>query len=231
MVGEPFDLKPSTSRRDRPPDQTVAPNDSTSGELGPRKWKTLMPHDGSGTRSGRDLAGGLVRVGTLAGNWGRAPCGTGCRLAGLLAHGNWHALGLTTLILTVLVEACDVKCRNRFQNGMMRTVTVYLPRASFGKMNAASTPQPRWIPQALLSWNGSDWHTCGKGDLLGAFGLDRCGNELGQNGLIWEAMILPPVFRTVMRMKRCSPSQPGTVHPGSGRRMLVPPGPRMICVA
>jgi len=53
MIGEPFDLKPSTSSLDRPPLQTVAPNVSTSGELfGRRKWMTLMPHDGTGTRSG-----------------------------------------------------------------------------------------------------------------------------------------------------------------------------------
>jgi len=65
----------------------------------------------------------------------------------------------------------------------MCTVTVYLPSLSRGAMNAASTPQPRWIPQALLSWNGSDWQTCGNGDFAGASGLERWGNESGQNAV------------------------------------------------
>jgi hypothetical protein len=84
--------------------------------------------------------------------------------------------------------------------------------------------QPRWIPQALLSWNGSDWHTCGNGDFAGASGLERWGNESGQNGPTWEATILPAVFRTVMRIKRCSPCQPSAVQPGMGRRTIAPPG-------
>src|SRR5262249_13925251 len=208
MSGDPFDLKPSTSSRDRPPLQTVAPNVSTSADLARvRIWKTLMPHDGSGTRSGRDAVGGLVRVGTLAGNWGRAPRETGCRLAGRAAHG-WNGPqlpGLTTLTLTIAVEFRGERCRTRCQKRMIRTVTVYLPSLRRGSMKPASTPQPRWIPQALLSWNPLDGHPSGKGERLGASGLDRWGTELTQNGPTWEAMILPAVFRTVMRTKRCSP--------------------------
>src|SRR5258708_1613345 len=172
MIGELFDLKPSTSSRDRPPTQTVAPNVTTSGALfGPPKWNTSMPHEGSGTRSGRDAAGGLVRVGTFAGSFGRVPCETGRRFAGRPAHG-WNGpqlLGLTTLILTVAVEVRGVRCRNCFHGRVMSTLSVYLPSLSRGKMMAASTPQPRWMPQALLSWNGSDWHCCGNGEFAGAF--------------------------------------------------------------
>jgi len=69
MIGEPFDLKPSTSSRELPPDQTVAPKESTSVDVVQRrKLTTLMPHDGSGDRSGSDDAGGLLRVGTLTGS-------------------------------------------------------------------------------------------------------------------------------------------------------------------
>src|SRR5258706_15619659 len=103
MMVEPFYLKPSTSSREWPPLQTVAPNTSTSFAVVVRpKRKTLMPHDGSGTRSGRDAAGGLLSVGTLAGSRRRLPCGAGCRLDCRAAHG-WNGpqlLALTTLILT-----------------------------------------------------------------------------------------------------------------------------------
>ena len=66
MTGEPSDRKPSTSRGALLTD-TVAPKSSWSDArwvLVFRIWATLMPQDGSGTRSGSELAGGLARSGT-----------------------------------------------------------------------------------------------------------------------------------------------------------------------
>ncbi len=76
---------------------------------------------------------------------------------------------------TVAVEPRAVMCRNRCHIVVTLTVTVYRPRASLCAMKPASTPQPRWIPHALLSWNGSDAHCSGNGDFGGAFGSERCG--------------------------------------------------------
>src|SRR5258708_36399927 len=118
MMGEPFDLKPSTSSREWPPLQTVAPNTSLSRAVVVRpKRNTLMPHDGSGTRSGRDAAGGLLSVGTLAGSRGRVPCEAGWRLDRRAAHG-WNRpqlLGLTTLIFDRAVAVRRGRCKNHCQ--------------------------------------------------------------------------------------------------------------------
>src|SRR5258708_38001965 len=149
MMGEPFDLKPSTSSREWPPLQTVAPNTSLSRAVVVRpKRNTLMPHDGSGTRSGRDAAGGLLSVGTLAGSRGRVPCEAGCRLDCRAAHG-WNGpqlLGLSTLILTKAVEIRGVRRKNRCHVRGMFTVTGYLPRPRRGARAATSAPQPPRIP-------------------------------------------------------------------------------------
>ena len=111
----------------------------------------------------------------------------------------------------------------------MLTVTLYLPSGTFAPMKPVSTPQPRWMPQAFASSNGSDWHCCGKRDLAGAFGLERCGEKLsGQNAPTCDATIFPAAFFTVTLMKRCRPAQLLTVQSGSGRRMVAPPGVRMI---
>src|SRR5260221_11322580 len=102
MIGEPCDLKPSTSSREWPPLQTVAPNTSTSFAVVVRpKRNTLMPHEGSGSRWGRDDAGGLLRVGMLAGSRGGGGWEGGWRLGGGGGEG-WkggEVVGLGSLIL------------------------------------------------------------------------------------------------------------------------------------
>src|SRR6266567_1647558 len=111
-------------------------------------------------------------------------------------------------MLTVAVAARGVRCRNRCQVRVMLTVTTYLPSLSCGAIPPRSTPQPRWIPQAFLIWNGSEAHCSGNGDLVGLFGPERWGWKLfGQNGPTFEATILPDRFLTVIRKKRCSPTQ------------------------
>src|ERR1700734_2274813 len=79
MIGDPWDRKPSTSSGALPT-HTVAPKLSWSDArcvLVFLTWATLMPQDGSGTRSGSALDGGLARSGTAAGLgrsgwlWGR----------------------------------------------------------------------------------------------------------------------------------------------------------------
>src|ERR1035438_6929015 len=66
MIGEPWDRKPSTSSGAWPTD-TVAPKSSWSDAacvLVFFTWTTEIPQEGSGTRSGNVLAGGLARAGT-----------------------------------------------------------------------------------------------------------------------------------------------------------------------
>ena len=66
MVGEPWDRKPSTSSGALPT-QTVALKSSWSDAgwvLVFLTWAAEIPQDGSGTRSGSALAGGLARFAT-----------------------------------------------------------------------------------------------------------------------------------------------------------------------
>src|SRR5579862_3804334 len=81
MVAEPGVRKPSTSSGEWPPTQTVAPKLRKSCLL-LRTWEVLMPHEGSGVRSGSALAGTCDRVGTFLGSEGSGrSAGLRCRLA------------------------------------------------------------------------------------------------------------------------------------------------------
>ena len=145
MIGEPCDLKPSTSSLELPPLQTVAANVTWSDGFLPRKCWIPMPQEGSGERSGSDEAGGLVRVGTLAGSRGRTPLRPRWCFAAGRTHG-WngpHELGLTTLTVSVALDVRGVRCRNRCHSRMTLTVTLYLPSGTLATMKPVSTPQPR----------------------------------------------------------------------------------------
>src|ERR1700731_814691 len=69
MVGDPLLRKPATSSGPLPPIQAVAAKLSRSALP---EGLTLIPQEGSGTRSGNTEAGGLVMVGTLADSSGSA---------------------------------------------------------------------------------------------------------------------------------------------------------------
>src|SRR6516225_6595061 len=94
MIGDPLDRNPCTSRGPLPPIQTVAPKFSRSAP--DRVCEVLIPHDGSGTRSGRADFGGFDRYGAR----GRA-AGPACpRRAGAAAQ---QPRAFTTLTSTVWV--------------------------------------------------------------------------------------------------------------------------------
>src|SRR5690242_6219512 len=108
MTGEPFNLKPCTSSLAWPPLQTVAPNVTWSvGCLPPNRW-ILMPQDGSGERSGSDEAGGLVSVGTLAGNRGSTPLRPWWCFVRGWTHG-WNGPQLPDLTTLTVSVALDVR--------------------------------------------------------------------------------------------------------------------------
>src|ERR1700722_10262481 len=69
MVAESGVREPSTSSGEWPPTQTVAPKLRKSC-LDLRTWEVLMPHDGSGVRSGSALAGTCDSSGTFFGSEG-----------------------------------------------------------------------------------------------------------------------------------------------------------------
>src|SRR5262252_7014883 len=94
MMGDPLDRNPSTSRGPLPPTQTVAPKFSRSAP--DRVCEVKMPHDGSGTRSGKTDFGGSGRYGTR----GRAAGPAWPRRAGAAAQ---QPRALTTVTCTVWV--------------------------------------------------------------------------------------------------------------------------------
>src|SRR5258708_4326140 len=197
-----------------------------------------MFDDGSGARSGRIEAGGWLIDRTPAGRVGSGLSeGAGGRLAGCGTHRKLHPTGFTTSILTVATASAGVIWSRRCQNLVTLSITVYLPRASLRRMPPpkplprASTPQPRWIPQASESWNGLNSQFCGKFDRGALSGLERCGLKLsGQKGKTCSATVLPAGLRTVSRRKRRSPDQPSRVLAGSARLTGCPPGAWMIWV-
>src|SRR5262249_57826924 len=73
MTGEPGERKPSTSRGELPPLHTVAPKFSRS--LPDLVCEVLIPHDGSGTRSGRAAFGGVPPARAPRGGGGARPPG------------------------------------------------------------------------------------------------------------------------------------------------------------
>src|SRR5215472_16940775 len=163
MTGEPFERKPSTSSGELPPTHTVALKLSTSCPHR-RSWNVLIPHDGSGTRSGSAAAGGLARVGTR----GSGASGRACAGAVLGSAAAQHPRPFTTVSLTLAVALAAVMCSRRTNCGAMVAVTVYLPGASAtvggGKVAekpAGSAAQPRASPMTRLLGNGSNPHPGG----------------------------------------------------------------------
>src|SRR6516165_627764 len=167
MTSEPFERKPSTSSGELPPTQTVALKLSTSCP-DRRSWNVLIPHDGSGTRSGSAAAGGFARVGTR----GSGASGRACAGAVLGAAAAQHPRPFTTVSLTLAVALAAVMCSRRTNCGAMVAVTVYLPGASRttggpepkekpNENPAGSSAQPFARPMTRLLGNGSNPHPGG----------------------------------------------------------------------
>src|SRR5215469_9515133 len=163
MIGEPFERKPSTSSGELPPTHTVAPKVSRSC---PDRWlcRVLIPHDGSGTRSGSAAAGGLARFGTRGS--GASPPARGWAAFGAAAA--QHPRPFTTVSLTLAVASAAVICSRRTNCGAMVAVSWYFPEASRtvggGKKDekpAGSAAQPLARPITRLFGNGSKPHPAG----------------------------------------------------------------------
>src|SRR5215472_14817669 len=167
MTGEPFERKPSTSSGELPPTQTVALKASRS-RPDRRSWNALMPHDGSGTRSGSAAAGGLARFGTRGSGVSGRPRAGAVRGAAAAQHPR----PFTTVSLTLAVASAAVMCSRRTNCGAMVAVTVYFPGASRtvggpepnpnpNENPAGSAAQPRARPMTRLLGNGSKPHPGG----------------------------------------------------------------------
>src|SRR5215469_1490099 len=148
MTGEPFERKPSTSSGELPPTHTVAPKFSRSRP--DRVCEVLIPHDGSGTRSGSAARGGLARYGTR-GSGASPKLRVGA--AALGAAEAQQPRPFTTVSLTLAVASAAVICSRRTTCGAMAALTVYFPGASRtvggGKPDekpAGSVAQPRARP-------------------------------------------------------------------------------------
>src|SRR5215468_7544084 len=131
-----------------------------------RSCRVLIPHDGSGTRSGSAAAGGLARYGTRGS--GASPPARGWAAFGAAVA--QHPRPFTTVSLTLAVASAAVTCSRRTNCGAMVAVTWYFPGASRtvggGKPNeklAGSAAQPRGRPMTRLFGNGSNPHPGGYG--------------------------------------------------------------------
>ncbi len=167
MTVEPGVRKPSTSSGECPPTQTVAPKLRKSC-LVLFTCEVLMPHDGSGVRSGSASAGTRDSSGTLAGADGTAlvTC-RGRRADAELRPQAGEQVGVPpTCTVTVEVRSLAGIPNRLAKRGVMLSVTRYLPRPSLKagvrpgpgmvpRMSVGFASQPRAMPQTALSGNGS----------------------------------------------------------------------------
>ena len=145
MTVEPGVRKPSTSSGECPPTQTVAPKLRKSC-LVLFTCEVLMPHDGSGVRSGSASAGTRDSSGTLAGADGTAPGhvpgGAGRR--GVRPQAGEQVGVPPTCTVTVEVRSLAGIPNRLAKRGVMLSVTRYLPRPS---LKAGVRPGPGMVPR------------------------------------------------------------------------------------